>query len=229
MTARLPQLHTVALGAPPFLAPVRHVRPVPAALATSLTVRIAENANDRLAAAALVARRYAWRGYPYPSKPTMDLNNQLTLVVWSDDDAVATLTLRRDSAEGLLSEALYGDQIDALRQAGGVLCEVTRLATDCEDDNRLVLATLFRAAHHYGRTRFGATDAVIEVNPRHARFYQREFRFQRIGGVRHCPRVDAPAVLLHRPVDTLTLPVPSLARPALQPTSERQRISSAAC
>lgn len=229
MTARLPLLHTVSLGGSRFLAPVRPARPVPDTSAANLTVRVAETANDRLAAAALVARRYAWRGYPYPSKPTQDLANQLTLVVWSEDDAVATLTLRRDSAEGLLSETLYQNEVDTLRQAGSVLCEVTRLATDCDDDNRLVLATLFRAAHHYGRTRFGATDAVIEVNPRHARFYQREFRFQRIGNVRHCPRVDAPAVLLHRPVDALTLPVPSVERPGPQPSSERRRISSAAC
>lgn len=201
-------LHAIALNAGRVSPAAGRFHAHSARVSGQYEVRLADSSHDRLAAAALVARRYAWRGYPYPTKPTVDLSNQMTLVVWDGEDAVATLTLRRDSVEGLLSENLYGDEIDALRRESKVLCEVTRLATDCDDHNRTVLALLFRAAHSHGRARFGATDAVIEVNPRHAAFYQREFRFSRIGGVRHCPRVEAPAVLLHRSVDAFALPVP---------------------
>jgi hypothetical protein len=39
-------------------------------------------------------------------------------------------------------------------------------------------------------------DVVIEVNPRHVRFYQRSLGFTTIGPQRQNRRVDAPAVLL---------------------------------
>jgi len=42
-----------------------------------------------------------------------------------------------------------------------------------------------------------ATDAFIEVNPRHSRFYERMLGFRQLGEMRICPRVGAPAVLLH--------------------------------
>ena len=50
---------------------------------------------------------------------------------------------------------------------------------------------------------FAASDAVIEVNPRHARYYQRTLGFRQIGELRQCQRVEAPAVLLHRRLDDL--------------------------
>ena len=37
---------------------------------------------------------------------------------------------------------------------------------------------------------------MIEVNPRHAVFYQRMLCFTQLGEERMCPRVNAPAVLL---------------------------------
>lgn len=45
------------------------------------------------------------------------------------------------------------------------------------------------------------TDFVIEVNPRHELFYKRMLGFNRIGEERMCPRVGAPAILLHLSLD----------------------------
>ena len=42
----------------------------------------------------------------------------------------------------------------------------------------------------------GIDDLVIEVNPRHVRYYQRMLGFETIGKTRHNRRVDAPAVLM---------------------------------
>jgi hypothetical protein len=49
----------------------------------------------------------------------------------------------------------------------------------------------------------GVTDAVVEVNPRHAGFYQRAFGFKSCSDVRTCERVNAPAVLLRLDVAEL--------------------------
>jgi hypothetical protein len=48
-----------------------------------------------------------------------------------------------------------------------------------------------------------ATDVLIEVNPRHEAYYRRIFGFARAGREWICPRVNAPAVLMHLDVTNL--------------------------
>ena len=60
-----------------------------------------------------------------------------------------------------------------------------------------VLGALLHLVYIHGRLIHGVTDVVIEVHPRHAGFYQRMIGFSYIGEERICPRVNAPAVLLH--------------------------------
>ncbi|TEX49967.1 MAG: hypothetical protein CFR70_00705 [Rhodocyclaceae bacterium] len=57
---------------------------------------------------------------------------------------------------------------------------------------------MFARSNDYTHAVFGCSDAVIEVNRRHAGFYSRRFGHARIGDEKLCPRVDAPAVLMHR-------------------------------
>jgi len=45
------------------------------------------------------------------------------------------------------------------------------------------------------------TDVLIEVNPRHVKFYQRMLGFKRVGAERLDPEVNAPAVLLRLDLD----------------------------
>ena len=85
-----------------------------------------------------------------------------------------------------------------LRGQSRVICEVTRLAVDLDCHDPELLNSLFLAIYQYVRAVFGGTELVIEVNPRHAGYYRRTMGFQQIGGLRTCPRVNAPAVLLHR-------------------------------
>ena len=75
-------------------------------------------------------------------------------------------------------------EIAGLRRIGRTICEFSRLAVDPDYSSRQLLTLLFSSAHQYALTWFGATDAVIEVNPRHARFYEREFGFVQIGDLR---------------------------------------------
>ncbi|MFT3848381.1 MAG: hypothetical protein QM739_06785 [Propionivibrio sp.] len=155
----------------------------------------------------LVRRMYAWRGYRTEiHRQPLDDPNRVTLAAWQYEEVVATLTLRRDSPTGLLADAHYGDVLDRLRGPDRVVCEVSRLAIDPDFSSRDLLNNLFSAALEYGREHFLASDAVMEVNPRHVRYYQRCLGFQRIGDVRQCQRVDAPAVLMHQEIDGIVIP-----------------------
>lgn len=153
---------------------------------------------------ALVRRMYVSRGYRVlPSRQSLDDPNHFTLGAWLDGELVATLTGSRDSRSGLLADKLYGHEISALRKPTRVIGEVTRLAVDSDFRNPELLKSLFRATYQYARAIFGVTDVVVEVNPRHANYYCRELGFSQIGDLRTCPRVEAPAVLLHRTLGSL--------------------------
>ena len=154
-----------------------------------------------------VQRMYAWRGYRTEARrQPLDEQNRVTLAAWHYEEVVATLTLRRDSPIGLLADAHYGNVLDGLRGPDRVVCEVSRLAIDPDFSSRDLLNNLFSAALDYGREHFSASDAVMEVNPRHVRYYERCLGFQQIGDVCRCLRVDAPAVLMHQEIDGITIP-----------------------
>ncbi len=167
-------------------------------------IRLARTAAQHGAVDSLVRRMYSWRGYSLqPSAYLAGDPNRLTLAVWQDKEALATLTLGRDSSEGLLADGLYAVELDGLRHSERVVCEVTRLAVHPDFSCPDMLNALFYTALLYGKAAYRASDAVIEVNPRHVRFYRNRFGFRQIGKLRQCPRVNAPAVLLHQTLDSL--------------------------
>ena len=159
----------------------------------------------------LVRRMYAGRGYQTEAAaPAADDPNRLTLAAWHGDEVVATLTVGRDSPAGLLADALYSPELGRLRRPGRRVCEVSRLAVAPEFSSPDLLIALLQSAHRHGQQRFAASDVVIEVNPRHARYYQRVLGFQQLGGLRQCLRVDAPALLLHRALDDFSASIARL-------------------
>ena len=165
-------------------------------------IRPAHTPYEQGMASMLVRRMYAWRGYQTEAVgPPAEDPSRLTLTAWHGDEVAATLTLGCDSPAGLLADALYSPELSRLRRPGRRVCEVSRLAVDPEFSSPDLLITLVQTAHRHAQQCFAASDVVIEVNPRHVRYYQRVLGFQQLGGLRQCPRVDAPAVLLHRPLD----------------------------
>ncbi len=167
-------------------------------------IRLARTQFQQGAVSRLVRRMYAWRGYSMqPSVYPPNDPNRVTLAVWDDEEVVATLTIGLDSPEGLLADGLYAQELSGLRHAGRRVCEVTRLAVHPEFSSGHMLNALFRTALMYGKEHLQASDAVIEVNPRHVRFYERRFGFRQMGKLRQCERVNAPAVLLHQTLDSL--------------------------
>jgi hypothetical protein len=167
-----------------------------------LATAIARSPDEQRAAAALVEARYAARGYLLKSDDA-GLRAGVTLIAAEREAIVGTLTVRLDGPEGLAADRSYGETIDAVRRARGGVCELTRLALARGSDSRSVLSALFGSAYVVARRLHRATDAFVEVNPRHVAFYRALFGFVVAAGQRMCPRVMAPGVLLRLEIERL--------------------------
>jgi hypothetical protein len=157
-------------------------------------VRVAKKDNHRGAASFLISKMYSWRGYK--SAPLREHPNRLTLVASEPNRHIGTISIGFDSPIGLLVDDLYKDEVDLLRNRGAKLCETIRLAVDRGARSKRVLGALFHIVVVYAYRVRRATDMVIEVNPRHVKFYEEMFDFTQLGPERLNPRVNAPAVLL---------------------------------
>lgn len=162
------------------------------------TFRAADSEGHRSSARILVNRMYAWRGY---TTTAADLDGQgstdrVTLVANEHDETVGTITIGFDGPEGLRVDELFTAEAAALRREHGRLCEFTKLAVDGAVRSKRVLASLFHVAFICAYEIKGCDRILIEVNPRHVRYYQRMLGFEVHSSERTNPRVNAPAVLL---------------------------------
>jgi hypothetical protein len=159
-------------------------------------IRSADTSGQRSSASILIDRMYATRGYLTTALPDVQLPTRITLVASDRDATIGTITIGFDTTEGLHVDDLFEDQTAILRLAGRRLCEFTKLAMDSVVKSRRVLAALFHVAYIYGYRMMGFDDLLIEVNPRHVRYYERMLGFEVIGPTRLNRRVNAPAVLM---------------------------------
>lgn len=171
---------------------------------TGYHVRLAHS-NTHLVkqASRLVQSLYGARGLRTAGSPTLPARTaQTTLAACTGDEVFGTLTLGLDTPPaGLLADVLYREEIDRLRAGGGRVCEVTRLAVDARTGAPDVLPAIFNIAFILARHVHRMTDVVVEVHPRHADFYRRLMGYRVAGPERVCPRVGAPAVLMHLCLD----------------------------
>lgn len=154
----------------------------------------------------LIERMYASRGL-HAYRPAADVDERLTTIVaCRGEHLVGTMTLGIDTGTGLMADTLYSKEINAIRRKGGRVCEITRLAMDPEKGSQEALAGMVQILYILVSMVHKTTDIFIEVHPRHAGYYQRLLGYELIGPERTCPRVGAPAVLLHlcgRKLDSL--------------------------
>jgi hypothetical protein len=169
----------------------------------SYGIRLTDTAAGRNSASMLINRMYAWRGYAGTHTLTDD-PNRITLTATDKGDVVGTLTLGMDSSIGLMADDIFKEELDYHRARGARLCEFTKLAFDSSVRSKASLANLFHLAVIYARDLHHCTDIVIEVNPRHRRFYQVMLGFVAEGEVKINPRVNAPAYLLRVNLDYVT-------------------------
>jgi hypothetical protein len=159
-------------------------------------IRLADTMGRRSSASMLIEKMYSWRGYQTTSASADPRPNRVTLVASAAEQTIGTITIGFDSGVGLLVDQLYKADIDPLRAEGSSLCEFTKLAVDASVKSKRVLASLFHIAHIFAHHIRGCSHLMIEVNPRHVKFYQQMLGFKRIGQEKLNPRVNAPAVLL---------------------------------
>ncbi|MGH8666911.1 MAG: N-acyl amino acid synthase FeeM domain-containing protein [Burkholderiales bacterium] len=168
-------------------------------------IRLADGHDNIDQVGMLVTRMYRRRGYlvPVSEASPSDWIRRVTLEACYKNRTVGTLTVNLGSREGLQAEALYGEEIVEFRRAGARPCEFTRLALDAEECSKEALACLFHLGYIFAYRIHRASDVFVEVNPRHALFYRRKLGFAQIGAQKVCPRVNAPAVLLHKRLDVV--------------------------
>ncbi len=159
-------------------------------------IRAANSAGLRSSANILIHRMYASRGYQSTGVAEEQSQDRITLTASDADVVVGTITIGFDSGGGLLVDELFHENIADFRRRGLMLCEFTKLAMDSVMRSRRVLASLFHVAYIYAHRVRGFDFLLIEVNPRHVRYYERMLGFEVKGPERLNPRVNAPAVLM---------------------------------
>ncbi|CAN5731914.1 hypothetical protein BH11PSE8_BH11PSE8_06480 [soil metagenome] len=161
-----------------------------------LKIRAADSSGQRSSASILIHRMYATRGYLSTSLPEAPNANRITLTASNLDVTIGTITVGFDCAEGLLVDELFSDEVNAMRNRGRRICEFTKLAMDSVVKSKRALASLFHVAFIYAFRLRHFNDLLIEVNPRHVRYYERMLGFEARGPTRLNRRVNAPAVLM---------------------------------
>jgi len=183
-------------------------------------IHLVNSLKQRIKASTLIKRMYASRGYNTESTSVFSHNpNEFTFLATIEESTAGTVTLRTDSEMGLLADNLYGAEVDPFRKKGGRVCEISKFAIDPEFSSREMTASLFQIMYIFACHINQTTDFFCEVNPRHAIPQKRMFGFRQIGEAKICPRVNAPAVLLHLSAQYIEEQVASIGKH----TSQRRR------
>lgn len=162
-------------------------------------IRLAHSRGSFNSASVLVQRMYLQKGYDIPGIQKMP--DRITLTASQNDIVSGTITLGIDAGNGLLADENYKQEVDRLRAEGRHVCELTKFAVDQTLGSKRVLAALFNVAYIYGRILQKQTDVIIEVTPKHAKFYKRLLGFEQMGPERLNSRVNTVGVLLRLEID----------------------------
>lgn len=162
-------------------------------------IRLAHSHKNFNNASMLVQRMYLQKGYDIPGMQKMP--DRITLTASQNGAVAGTLTLGIDAGNGLLADENYKPEVDRLRAEGRKVCELTKFAVDQTRGSKRVLAALFNIAYIYGRVLQKQTDVVIEVTPKHAKFYKRMLGFEQMGAERLNSRVNTVGVLLRLEIE----------------------------
>lgn len=192
----------------------------PKPIEPSRNVRLADTENARDLATSLINKMYAWRGYGNTHELSADPHRS-TLAATVKGEVVATVTVGLDSPIGLLADDIFKEELDALRGSGARLCEFCKLAVDPVATSKISLGHLFHQAVIYARDIHHCTDIVLEVNPRHRRFYQALLGCECHGELKKNRRVNAPAYLLRLEMDYIAEQVRKHGGTFDQPDGER--------
>lgn len=159
-------------------------------------IKAADSESRRGLVASLLKGRYLWRGYRIGEQAVSLPGQRFTLAAMEHQQTIGTITVACDGAGKLSADDAFRPEVQALRAQGRRLCEFTKLAIDPTIGTKRVLAALFHVAYIVAHRLRGFDTLLIEVNPRHMRYYERMLGCRVLGDVRINRCVDAPAVLL---------------------------------
>lgn len=129
-----------------------------------------------------------------------DLNKKTMVVMAKNEfqEVVGTLTIVVDGNQKLPCDELFSVELNSMRQGGAKVAEVVRLAISSDYQNsKEILVGMFNLVCNYIKNVAGCSDLLIEVNPRHVKYYQKLLLFKVMSDIKECHRVEgAPAVLL---------------------------------
>jgi len=169
-----------------------------------LTYKVAQSPEEREAAFRLLHRGYVEKGLMPPNEygmrvtPAHLVPSTQVYIALEGEEVLYTMSLVLGSDTELPLEALYRDEVGALRAAGRNVAEVTCLTSSQKYDKKLMYAVfarlvslMFQQARH-----LGIDGLLIAVHPKHASFYGRQLGFVQYGPEKRYALVgDKPAVL----------------------------------
>lgn len=159
-------------------------------------IKAAESEERRGMVNNLLRSRYGWRGYQEVTLPTDSSVHKFTLSAVEGDATIGTITVSFDSAKRLSADEAFAPEVEVLRGQSRRLCEFTKLAIDPTVGTKRVLASLFHVAYIVAHRIRKFDLLLLEVNPRHVRYYERMLGFRVMSEERMNRSVNAPAVLL---------------------------------
>lgn len=162
-------------------------------------IKAADTASRRSLATRLLEHRYLWRGYQQVALPTDQSVYRFSLAAIERDTIIGTITVSMDGPHGLSADDAFAPELNELRAEGHRVCEFGKLAIDPITGSKRVLAALFHVAYIVAHRVRGFDTLVIEVNPRHVKYYERMLGLTALGAERLNRAVRAPAVLLSTP------------------------------
>ncbi|MDD5585220.1 MAG: hypothetical protein PHV55_09235 [Candidatus Omnitrophica bacterium] len=182
--------------------------------------RVARTRDELEEVYALVYKEYLRRGYipkGYTNDLRLSLYNALpdttTFIAKQQRALAATVTLVPDSKLGILMDKLYKKEVDALRNQGRRVAEVSQLAINSAffpqglfsmfNFNKLIfLFKLFRQVLDYAFFIGKVTDLCIAFNPRHQYLY-RFLQFEQMGELKYYGAFHSPAIAMHLDLATV--------------------------
>lgn len=163
-------------------------------------IRLATNDGQKRMARMLVQKMYATRGYETGGAATaegIEAPNQLTLVVSdSKERPRGTMSMIFDTGQGLPADKIFRDLLHPLRQQGSRLIEIGRLAVDGAEGSKRLFAGMVHIFLIYATVIHRYTDWIIEVNPRHVRYYEKMLGMEVLSEVRQACGDGTAAVLM---------------------------------
>jgi len=175
-------------------------------VAEDVDVRLAACRDELEEAYELVYTNYVQRGYIQEHSGGIRVTvfnafpTTRTFVAVLDDQVIATVSLVEDTPAGLPMDEIYKRELDALREQGRKISEVTMLA----DRRRLIrralamLLMLMKRVFDYAALVQHADDLCITINPRHESYYERCLLFKPLGPLRSYPSVRENPALAKR-------------------------------